>query len=156
MNILASPDGAALDSVKWDREWVFEAGLSMQLDANKYSPTSNTSKSNWCPSTESFGDGELGSPKTLNNTCDGSDVLESPIEEGTPSTEVQQPSVGDIIITEIFADPIGVSDKLGEWIEITNITQNTYDLSSYQLRDDGGNLFVFPEGTTIEPADILP
>ena len=48
-----------------------------------------------------------------------------------------------------------MSDKLGEWIEITNITQNTYDLSSYQLRDDGGNLFVFPEGTIIEPADIV-
>ena len=72
------------------------------------------------PSTESFGDGGL-EPQD-GNTCDGSDVLKSPMKK-MPSTEVQQPSVGDIIITEIFADPIGVSDKLGEWIEITNITQ---------------------------------
>ena len=153
--ILASAEGAALDSVKWNRSWGFEAGVALQLDPNKYSPTSNTSKSNWCPSIETFGDGELGTPKMLNHTCDGSELTESPIEDGEPNTEIQTPSVGDIIITEIFADPIGVSDKVGEWIEITNVTQNTFDLSNYQLRDDGGNLFIFPEGTLIEPAAIM-
>ena len=28
--ILASPEGAALDSVKWNRDWGFEAGIALQ------------------------------------------------------------------------------------------------------------------------------
>jgi len=47
--------------------------------------------------------------------------------------EVSIPQLGDLIISEIFADPspaVGLPDE--EWIEIYNTSGNTYDLSQVQ------------------------
>ncbi|MBN1949398.1 MAG: lamin tail domain-containing protein [Candidatus Cloacimonetes bacterium] len=66
---------------------------------------------------------------------------------------VQQPEVGDIIITEIMQNPQAVSDNEGEWFEIYNISSNTYNLIGWYIKDidtdqhlidNGGDLFIYP------------
>jgi len=49
---------------------------------------------------------------------------------------------GDIIITEIMANPKVVSDTAGEWLEIYNPTENDFDLSGCEFSDNGSNKFI--------------
>jgi hypothetical protein len=59
-----------------------------------------------------------------------------------------------LVINEIMRDPTTVSDAAGEWIEITNISNNDISLNGLIIRDNGGeehvisdnNLVVFPSG----------
>ena len=46
---------------------------------------------------------------------------------------------GDLIITEIMADPTSVSDTYGEYFEIYNTTSNPIDLEGFVLKDEGSN-----------------
>jgi hypothetical protein len=54
----------------------------------------------------------------------------------------------DLIITEYLADPVGVSDSLGEYFEIFNTTASEVDLTGLAVRDDGSNAFTV-SGATI-------
>ena len=47
----------------------------------------------------------------------------------------------DLVITEYLANPIGVSDSLGEYFEIFNTTDFDIDLTGLIVRDDGSNSF---------------
>jgi hypothetical protein len=47
----------------------------------------------------------------------------------------------DLVITEYLANPIGVSDTLGEYFEIFNTTNFDVDLTGLIVRDDGSNSF---------------
>ncbi len=46
---------------------------------------------------------------------------------------------GDLIITEVMANPKAVSDANGEWFEIYNATSSTLNLANLNLSDDGSN-----------------
>ncbi len=46
---------------------------------------------------------------------------------------------GDILISELMANPAAVSDTNGEWFEIYNTTNATIDLNGLSLRDNGSN-----------------
>lgn len=48
-------------------------------------------------------------------------------------------SVGDLLITEVMANPDAVSDGNGEWFEIINTTADEIDLNGMLLRDNGSN-----------------
>ena len=51
-----------------------------------------------------------------------------------------QPQPGDIVINEIMENPkAAASDATGEWFEIYNTTNNSIDLASCVIRDDGSN-----------------
>ena len=47
----------------------------------------------------------------------------------------------DLVITEYLANPVGVSDSLGEYFEIFNTTGAEIDLAGLIVRDDGSNSF---------------
>jgi len=49
------------------------------------------------------------------------------------------PQAGEIVITEIMANPGAVSDANGEWIEILNITDRPLLLNGIILKDAGSN-----------------
>ena len=49
-------------------------------------------------------------------------------------------ATGDLLITEMMANPAVVSDTNGEWFEIFNTTSNPIDLNGLQLKDNGSNL----------------
>ncbi len=46
---------------------------------------------------------------------------------------------GDLLITEMMANPAAVSDSNGEWFEILNTSSNPIDLNGLSLRDNGSN-----------------
>ena len=56
------------------------------------------------------------------------------------------PAPGDLIITEVMADPAAVSDTNGEWFEVYNLTENTLDLNGITLSDAGSDEHVVDNG----------
>jgi|GEM_PF-5245703 len=44
---------------------------------------------------------------------------------------------GSVLITEIMADPVAVSDGNGEWFELFNTTNEAINLRGWQIRDEG-------------------
>jgi hypothetical protein len=173
--ILVDSEGRSIDAVRWNRDWDFEEGAAMQLAVDKYSTTSNTSILNWCAARTEYTTDNLGTPGEANHLC-ANNQPPPPSEDtgdtvGTgdtgesgdtdtgnePSSEPSgiSPSVGDIIFTEMMIDPKGIPDADGEWIELTNLTNDTLDLSGFAIRDDGRNFFSFPEAVTLEPEGTL-
>ncbi len=66
-------------------------------------------------------------------------------------------SPGDLIISEVMANPVAVSDTNGEWFEIHNLTGNSLDLNGITLSDSGSNLHVvdFAGPLILSPHDYL-
>lgn len=146
--VLKSAEGRTLDRVAWKATWGMTAGVSLQLDRELRSPTDNDSPESWCPSTASFGDGDLGSPGAANESCG------APVEEAPPVADdlgPREPNANDILFTEIMADPSSVADVAGEWVELLNVSTDTLDLSGCVLGDEGRNSFEVPAGTTVAP-----
>jgi hypothetical protein len=67
---------------------------------------------------------------------------------GAAILTVAELAPNDLIITEYLADPVGVSDSLGEYFEIFNTTASEVDLTGLAVRDDGSNAFTV-SGATI-------
>jgi hypothetical protein len=65
--------------------------------------------------------------------------------------EPQPPVPGDLLFSEIHYNPQGSDDF--EFIEILNRSSQTKDLSN--LRIDGGIEFLFPQGSKLEPGELL-
>jgi len=51
----------------------------------------------------------------------------------------QAATVSDLLISEIMADPVAVSDSNGEWFELFNPGSETVSLDGLYLHDDGSN-----------------
>ena len=69
------------------------------------------------------------------------------------SNSSQAASVSDLLITEVMANPLSVSDTQGEWLELFNPTSESIDLNGIKLSDAGttghiisstGSLFINP------------
>jgi hypothetical protein len=64
-------------------------------------------------------------------------------------------SVSDLLISEIMANPAGVSDTRGEWFELYNPTIEPINLRGIDLGDDGGNRHRFDTDLLIMPSEFL-
>ncbi len=85
-------------------------------------------------------DGDL-----IDNDCDGM------ADEGLWSE-------GDLLITEIMANPQAVADPLGEWFEVLNMTDEVRYLNGLTLYTSSGALMHVVESDdllTIEPGDLF-
>lgn len=169
--ILVDEEGRTVDLVKWKKDWAYDEGVAMQLSAEKYSTTSNTSIMNWCNATDSYGSGDYGTPGDINPSCarsgdSQSNFADTGLEDtgGEPSSEdtgteetsdAVRPNVGDIIFTEVMVDALAVEDRFGEWVELTNLSENDLDLSGYGIQDDGQNYFSIPQGTIIPAGEAF-
>jgi len=60
-----------------------------------------------------------------------------------------------LVINEIMQNPAAVSDAAGEWIEITNISNETINLHNLILRDDGGEEHVISENVEVSPGSYI-
>ena len=151
---------AELDAVSWANT---ADGKSRQLplallpaDA-PFDVSINDDGAQWCDGTAMFGAGDLGTPKAENLACD--DVMPPGDQCLDPDTnelrDIVSPSVGDLIITEIHADPDaliksgGPGEPAGEWFEIYAATG--FDLNGIDI----GNTFPTKKHT-ITSADCLP
>ncbi|MCB9777612.1 MAG: lamin tail domain-containing protein [Alphaproteobacteria bacterium] len=77
--------------------------------------------------TDTVGDG-------IDQDCDGIDATTA------TRLSVDELSAGDLVITEIFANPEASAEESGEWVELYNATALDMDLDGLTLRDDDGDL----------------
>ncbi len=133
--VVADADGREIDRVSYDRDWPVAPGVVFSLDPSYFAATSNDSASKWCTAVDA-------TPGAANPGCGG-------------TGGGADPTRGALVITEFVPDPDGVLDADGEWVEITNVSDATIDLSGYYLHDDGRNLYTFPEGTSLGAGEPL-
>ena len=72
---------------------------------------------------------------------------------------VYWPKAGDLVITEIMADPnAGVADATGEWFEVQNVSGVALNLDAVAIRDDASDYFRNPRGSLDigSPTILLP
>jgi|GEM_PF-1382950 len=67
--ILSTPDGRVIDRVSYNSDWSIPGGVAMQLSSGAMDGTDNDFAENWCVSTDTFGDGDKGSPGVANAAC---------------------------------------------------------------------------------------
>ena len=60
-----------------------------------------------------------------------------------------------IVINEIMQNPSAVSDAAGEWIEITNVSDESINLHNLILRDDGGEEHIISENIYVMPDSFI-
>jgi hypothetical protein len=135
--VLANADGNEQDRVAYTHDWHVAEGMALSLDPSWFTAVSNDKFEHWCAV-------EAATPGEANASC-------GLASEGAGADS----RYGKVIITEFLADPAGVADELGEWVELTNISSEAVDLSSWQLKDDGRNAYTFPDGTAIEAGGTL-
>jgi len=176
--ILEDSNGHELDRVAWDRDWEIVEGASLSLDPQYVTPSSNDTSSHWCLSGTPWGSGDLGSPGATNDSCGetsnllpadtGTDTATDTADTSTDTADTggtsdtglvedsgNAPTVGDLVITEIMADPGAVEDSLGEWVEILNVSGEDLDLSGCILKDAGRNSFQIPAGTSVASGQTI-
>lgn len=76
------------------------------------------------------------------NNCDGD------IDEGLMTA-------GDIIVTEIMANPDAVSDASGEWFEITNVSSGTLNINGLVISDNGTDLHTVSGDLNLAPGESM-
>jgi hypothetical protein len=62
---------------------------------------------------------------------------------------------GELIISEVMANPAAVSDTNGEWFELYNSTDSTIDLNGLNFYDSGSNNHTINEPLFIEASSYL-
>lgn len=62
---------------------------------------------------------------------------------------------GDLVVSEVMANPAAVGDTSGEWFELYNPTLNSLNLNGLSVRDDGSNSFSITEDLYIGAGEYL-
>jgi hypothetical protein len=75
----------------------------------------------------------------------------APPEPPQPPPEPDTPGAGEVIVTEIMANPVARPDASAEWIEVRNVSDGPVDLSGCLLGDDDGLTHPIAASLVIEP-----
>jgi len=97
---------------------------------------------------------EVGCGDNADNDCDGATDCADLDCLGNPACG-PYPQIGDLVITEILQDPSAVGDSFGEWFEVTNVSDETFDLRFMEVTDDGDNSFVVSEALVVGPEESV-
>ena len=65
------------------------------------------------------------------------------------------PLEGDLVITEVLQNPFATEDSDGEWFELFNVSENTFDLRFMEVSDAEANFFVVQDSLVIGPGEFL-
>ncbi len=66
-----------------------------------------------------------------------------------PPSAINDVNPGDVIITEIMADPSAVTDSNGEWFELFNARSETVDIRGWRVEDESGKTHTIPDSDPI-------
>jgi hypothetical protein len=130
-----------IDSIAWDNGATFPdpTGASISLDATSQDSTSNDDGAGWCVSRTAYGDGDLGTPGTANDSC--------------TTFALGELAVGDLVINEIFKEPLASGAGAGEWFEIYNASGVDVDLKGLEIFDTDaitkGNLIAITSSVVV-------
>ena len=110
------------------------SGVSRAFDGSQVpDATANDDLTAWCDSrTEFDGPDFVATPGTANDPCGGGG---SCLEDGEP-VEVLRPNPGELVITEVHADPDIVADNVGEWFEVHSLAGDRLHLNGLTLGRD--------------------
>lgn len=120
--ILSNSNGDTIDSVVYNTTSTHPSSNGKSLNLSSLS-SDNSSASNWCEGSSTYGLGDSGTPGAANDSCGGLSDL----------------SAGDLIITEIMPDPQRVADYRGEWFEIFNTTSGSVNLNGLEIVGSGAD-----------------
>lgn len=148
-------DGEILDVITWSAS---QSGIATQLGGDLTDPADNDDEQAWCGATEIYGDGDLGTPGDENTACGG--VTNGMCFDNDTERTIAAPVMGELVITEVMANPDAVSDSDGEWFELKNISGAAIDLNGLQmgfddadasasLRGGGACITVAPDGYAV-------
>lgn len=127
------------------------SGVSRMYDGRLVpDATDNDEPGRWCDAPAS-GTGPRASPGAANPPCpggsaDGGVPVGTCLSSGT-ARSVSSPRPGDLVITEILADPKAVADTSGEWVEVYALRD--VDLNGVTLANEGSGR------ATLEASDCL-
>jgi hypothetical protein len=107
-----------IDTFSWTAS---RSGKSLQVDPDFANVTENDDQTRWCDGTQTYGEGDFGTPGTPNAQC-AAVAPPGTCLDGTTSRPVLYPDVGDLVITEVMPSPNAVSDTTGEWFEVLATT----------------------------------
>ena len=100
-------------------------------------------------------DGELEAGAEIDIDAEaGAEGEAVPEEEAEGEGGGRPPDVGELIITEIMANPTQVEDEFGEWIELYNAGPATLELSGCTLRVDAEQEAI-ADGTVLAPGGFF-
>ena len=136
--------GQTLDAVGWVAA---TPGVASNLDERGEDPALNDGDFYWCPATQAYGLGDLGTPGAANTACDLATLVCT--DNGTPRPKVA-PEVGDLVITELMANPLQAPDAEGEWFEVR--VNRAVDLNGLQAGRDALVDELVPEGACVRVA----
>ncbi|MBA3454227.1 MAG: lamin tail domain-containing protein, partial [Deltaproteobacteria bacterium] len=103
-----------IDTFSWTAS---RSGKSLQVDPDFANVTENDDQTRWCDGTQTYGEGDFGTPGAPNAQC-AAVAPPGTCADGATSRPVVYPDVGDLVITEVMPSPAAVSDTTGEWFEV--------------------------------------
>jgi hypothetical protein len=102
----------------------------------------------WCEAVDPFGCGDLGTPGAANPACGGGS-MDGMCFDGMVWRDIVVPSPGQLVISELMANPSIVTDANGEWFEIRALAP--FDLNGLEL----GKFFTDGPLETVDVADCI-
>lgn len=92
-------------------------------------------------------------PGTYTARVTVSDGLASATDTATFIVAASWPAAhGDVVVSEVMADPKVLNDEIGEWFELYNPTTTTWDLQGCVLSDEGIDSTMITEQLLIAPS----
>lgn len=144
--LLTRADGELISELRWDR--AFTADVAWQLDGGAYA--AEAAAEDWCEAEQRYGGG-AGTPGGWNPGCDGS-TYAAPAAGADDGP--REPEPGELVVTEVMA-LTGALDSECEWLELTNLTDDTLALDGLTLTDAGQDGVELPSGLEIAPYQAL-
>ncbi|MCA9694411.1 MAG: lamin tail domain-containing protein [Myxococcales bacterium] len=130
-----------LDLAAYDDDVTAGAARALAPAALDY--LANNDPASWCPAVEVYGPAGAGSPGAPNPAC--ADDPGSLCREGDSLRAPVPPELGDLIITEVMADPdAAASETDGEWFEV-EVTRDV-DLRGLELGKDDRVAYTLTDG----------
>ncbi|MCA9657530.1 MAG: lamin tail domain-containing protein [Myxococcales bacterium] len=111
---LANSDGEVIDAITYAST---TDGAASSLDPAFATADANDDPNGWCPAEAAYGEGDLGTPGAANPSCP-QPPPEDQCDDNGEWRDIAFPAVGDLVITEVMANPEAVADADGEWLEI--------------------------------------
>lgn len=142
-----------LDAVSWANTADGKSRqLSIELITEPIDVEVNDDPAAWCDGGQTFGLGDFGTPKADNLSCAVGPMGDKCTDPDTMMLrDVEHPKLGDLLITEVHADPDaliksgGAGEPAGEWFEF-------YAAAAFDLNGlDIGNTFPTKKHTVTDP-----
>jgi len=94
----------------------------------------NDDLSRWCDAKTEFDTESFGTPGLANDAC--ANISATTCMDGDTEREIVPPPAGDLVISEIHADPDAVADATGEYFEL--YAKSDFDLNGLQVGEREG------------------